>query len=167
MKTNRIKSAFLATAFAVTIAAAPSLRADLALLDQFSPGIGQLVSVGFDPSDESVWIYGNFDADLRQYSTTGEFLSSISRPGESANDVDLEFAPEALILAGTPVPKDTLLFINGETDMAEIYAVDKTTGDVLATLVTAFGTDHVVGGTFIPVATLFPGPGSRARRRGR
>ncbi len=155
MKTNRIKSAFLATAFAVTIAAAPSLRADLALLDQFSPGIGQLVSVGFDPSDESVWIYGNFDADLRQYSTTGEFLSSIPRPGESANDVDLEFAPEALILAGTPVPKDTLLFINGETDMAEIYAVDKTTGDVLATLVTAFGTDHVVGGTYHPGRDTF------------
>ena len=155
MKTNRIDSALFATVFALTIAAAPSLRADLALLNQFSPGLGQLVSVGFDPSDETVWIYGNFDADLRQYSATGEFLSSIPRPGESANDVDLEFAPEVLNLAGTSLPKDTLLFIDGETDVAEIYAVDKTTGDVLATLVTAFGTDHVVGGAYHPERDTF------------
>lgn len=155
MKTNQNKLAVIAIAFALVTFTALSLRADLALLDQFSPGLGQLVSVGFDPSNESVWIYGNFDADLNQYSTTGEFLSSIPRPGESANDVDLEFAPEALTLAGSSVPKDTLLFIDGETDMAEIHAVDKTTGDVLATLVTAFGTDHVVGGAYHPGRDTF------------
>ncbi|MDQ3115255.1 MAG: hypothetical protein M3Q86_01365 [Verrucomicrobiota bacterium] len=155
MKTRHLKFTLIATALAVAGFAAKPASADLALLDQFSPGIGQLVSIGVDPSDESVWIYGSFDADLRSYSNTGEFLTSITRPGGSANDVDIEFAPEALTLGATAIPKDTLLFIDGETSVAEIYAVNKETGAVLATLVTAFGASHVVGGAYHPDRDTF------------
>jgi hypothetical protein len=41
-----------------------------------------------------------------------------------------------------------MLFINGESGVAEVYAVDTATGSVLATLVTAFGNSHVVGGGY-------------------
>ncbi len=41
-----------------------------------------------------------------------------------------------------------MLFVNGEIDNAEIYAVDKTNGDILATLQTSFGSSHVVGGAY-------------------
>lgn len=140
---------------ALTLGIAPPVWADLALLDQFNPGIGELDSIGFDPSDESLWVYGKFDSNLNSYSTTGEFLTSITRPGESTNDVDIEFAPESLTLGTTLIPENTLLLINGETDTAEIYAVDKGTGAVLATLATSFGTDHVVGGAYHPGRDTF------------
>lgn len=44
------------------------------------------------------------------------------------------------------MPDGTLLFINGESGAADIYAIDKSSGAVLATLTTAFGASHVVGG---------------------
>jgi len=89
-----------------------------------------------------------FFPDVRQYTTAGVFVSSVPRPGEGANDFDLDVAPVALTLGGTPVPAGTLLVINGETGPAEIYAVDKGTGAVLAALSTAFGASHVVGGGY-------------------
>jgi hypothetical protein len=98
------------------------------------------------------------------------YLSSVPRPGESANDVDVEIALVPLTLGDTPVPAGTILFINGETEVAEIYAVDGSTGDVLETLVTSFGASHVVGGAFHPSRGTFfliqdrvPGPLDRNR----
>jgi len=129
-------------------AVAPPASAGLGLLGQFHPGVGSLVSAAFDQANGTVWVHGTFAADVRQYTLAGAFVSSVPRPGESADDIDLEIAPEALLLAGTPVPAGTLLVINGESGAADIYAVDKGTGAVLATLHTAFGTSHVVGGAY-------------------
>lgn len=42
------------------------------------------------------------------------------------------------------------MLINGEQGTADIYAVDKTTGVVLASLTTSFGVGHVVGGAYHP-----------------
>jgi hypothetical protein len=120
------------------------------VIDQFNPALGQLVSAAFDSTTGNVWIYGASAADVRSYTATGSFLSLVTRPGESANDVDIEFAPVALTLGNTPIPAGTLLFINGETGPAEIYAVDKTSGTILATLNTSFGASHVVGGAYHP-----------------
>jgi hypothetical protein len=39
-----------------------------------------------------------------------------------------------------------VLFVNGETGPAEVYALDPATGGTLATLNAAFGSNHVVGG---------------------
>jgi Ca2+-binding RTX toxin-like protein len=135
---------------AAILAAARPVQADLVGLGFFNPGLGPLVGTAFDPATDSVWVYGDFDADLRRYSRTGTFLSSIPRPGEAANDADLTVAPVAFTLGTTPVPAGTLVFINGETGTAEIYAVDKDTGAVLATLSTAFGVNHVIGGSYHP-----------------
>ncbi len=103
--------------FVITLALASSAAqpasAELTLIDQFSPGLGELVSCGFDQKAGHVWVYGSFAADLRSYSATGTFLASIGRPGEAANDVDIEFAPEPMTLGSTSIPEGTLLFIDG------------------------------------------------------
>ncbi len=124
-------------------------RADLSLLDSFNPSQAGLVcGVAYDPGAGGVWVYPCFGADIQRYSPTGTYLGAVARPGESANDVDLEIAPTGLQLGATQVPQGALLFINGETGVAEIYALDATTGAVLGSLVTAFGNSHVVGGAY-------------------
>ena len=57
------------------------------------------------------------------FSDTGNLLNSIPRPGESADDVDVEIAPETLTVGSTIVPKGQLLFINGETNTADRKSV--------------------------------------------
>ena len=136
-------------------------RADLVLLGQFTPRVGQfrlglLVSLGFDSSTDGVWVYRQFDSTLRRYTRSGTFVSSINRPGESTDDADITFAPETFTLGKTPVPAGSLLFVNGEKGTADIYAVNKSTGAVIARLVTAFGANHVVGVAYHAVRnTLF------------
>jgi len=128
---------------------ATPVPAQVTALSQFSP-TGTIIGIAFDPLTDSVWIVRSFGADLRRYSRAGVFLSSVPRPGESANDADLEVAPVGLTLGSTTIPAGTLLFINGESNAAEIYAVDPTSGALLATLPTAFGLSHVVGGAYHP-----------------
>jgi hypothetical protein len=126
------------------------------LVDQFDPGLGQLVAAGYDYATALVWIYPANGAVLSSYTRAGVFVASIPRPGEAANGFDLDVAVEALTLNGTLVPAGTLLVINGETGPAEVYAVDKTNGTVLASLTTAFGNNHVVGGAWhVQRDTLF------------
>ncbi len=134
----------------------PRIFADLTVIDEFDPSMAAgLCSVAFDHTTGNVWIYGCSTADVQSYATDGTFLSSVARPGESANDVDIDIAPEALTLGVTPIPAGTLLFINGESGVAEIYAVDKDTGMVLASLTTEFGASHVVGGAYHPQRDTF------------
>ncbi len=122
--------------------------AALTLTGQFSPGLGTLIGAGFDAPQDRVWLYSDSDSVIRSFSRSGVPISTVPRPGSPSNDGDIEFAPEALTLAGTAIPAGTLFFIDGESGTAEIYAVDKTTGAVLATLPTAFGASHVVGGAY-------------------
>ena len=121
---------------------------DLVVLKQFNPGLGTLVGLSYDPGQKRVWAYGDFDAGLQSFAISGKAKLSLPRPGEAANDADLEIAPEALTLGTTPVPAGSLLFINGESGVAEIYALDPSTGATLATLTTGFGVSHVVGGAY-------------------
>jgi hypothetical protein len=137
------------------VTASSSVTADVVMLDQFAPGVGQLVSCGFDPAAERVWVYDSFGTVISSYDTSGAFVSSIPRPGESANDVDIEFAHEGFTLGATAVPAGALIFINGESGVADLYAVDTTTGAVLATLTTSFGVSHVVGGAYHPGRDTF------------
>jgi hypothetical protein len=139
----------------VLVVCGSTARADLTLLGQFDPGLGEIVGGAFDPLSSTVWVHASSSAQLRQYTLAGSFVSAVPRPGESADDCDLEVAPEALVLNGTAVPAGTLLAINGESGVAEIYAVDGTTGAVLATLATSFGASHVVGGGYHPGRDTF------------
>jgi len=128
---------------------AATARAQLTHVGQFASGIG-LVGCAHDPATGNVWVYPSFGADIRKFSAAGVALGTIPRPGGSANDADLEFVPVAFSLSGTPIPAGSLLYIDGESGVAEIYALDATTGAVLASLTTAFGVSHVVGGAYHP-----------------
>ncbi len=140
--------------FSVLGSGAP--RAELTVASTFNPsGAAGLCGLGFDPVLGGVWVFGCSAATVQRYGPTGVFASEVARPGESANDVDVELAPEALTLNATALPIGSLLFINGETGPAEIYAVDKTSAAVLATLPSAFGVSHVVGGAYHPGRNTF------------
>jgi hypothetical protein len=131
-------------------------RAQLTLLGQFNPSAeGDLCGLGYDQTDGNVWVYGCSSTVVSRYSSAGVFQSSVPRPGESANDVDVEFASSAFGLNAALVPKGTLVFVNGESGTADLYAVDKTSGAVVATLATSFGASHVVGGAYHPILGQF------------
>jgi hypothetical protein len=126
------------------------------LLNSFNPtGVTTLCGIGYDPDSSHVWIYGCNAGNIQCFSTTGVLLNSFTAPGGAANDVDIEIAPELLTINNTTVPKGQLLFINGDVDAAEIYAVDNATGLVIDTLSSVFGTDHVVGGAYHPTRNTF------------
>jgi len=149
----RVRFALGAGVLGVMVCASGA-RAQFELLLQFDPGPA-LVGLGYSAATDTVWVYESSGALLKQYSREGVFLGSIARPGEVADDADVEFSPVDLTLGETQVTAGTILFINGESGTADIYAVDPATGTVLATLVTAFGARHVVGGTYHPSRGTF------------
>lgn len=155
MHTYRIKS-FMAVVLTLAVVISWSLpaSAQIVTLDSFNPTeVGSLCGIGFDAG--VIWVHDCSGASIHSYATDGTFLASIPRQGESANDVDLDIAPETLTLGTTTVPAGAVLFINGESGPAEIYALDKDTGDLIATLETSFGVSHVVGGAYHPLRDTF------------
>ncbi len=126
------------------------------LLSSFNPsGTTTLCGIGFDPDSSDVWTYGCSDATIQRYSTGGTLLGSVNAAGGSANDVDVEVAPEDLTLNTGNISKGQLLFVNGESGVAEIYAYSKTTGLVTDTLISTFGNSHVVGGAYHELRNTF------------
>ena len=149
---------FLSLAFLplILILAAPMARAQLTVVDSFNPSqAGGLCSLAYDFRAGTIWVYDCSVNDFQEYAEDGSFLRSLPRPGESANDVDIDVAPEELTLAGTLIPRGTPLFVNGESGTADIYAVDPTDGSVIASLVTDFGNSHVVGAAYHPIRNTF------------
>lgn len=115
-----------------------------------SGGIG----LAFDRATNTLWTYGS--RTFRQYDRDGNLLLTLQpESGESADDADLDFADADLSLGGTDIQAGTLLFTNGETDTAEVYAIG-VDGTILATLNTRFGNSHVVGSAYsVPRGTFF------------
>lgn len=105
-------------------------------------GLGSLCGVAFDATDNEVLVYPCSSAQIYRRAPDGTALGMIARPGEAANDVDIDVASVAFTLGTTTVPAGTLLFGNGETDVVEIYAPELAT---TAALTTQFGASHVVG----------------------
>lgn len=135
-------------ALAVVLPPAQALAA-LSTLSQFDPSqTAGLCGVATNDASGDVWAYACFGTGIDRYSSAGTYIGTVPRPGESANDVDVEVAPVAITLGDAALPAGTLLFINGETGFAEIHAIDPGTGAVLKTLVTVFGVSHVVGGAY-------------------
>lgn len=156
MKNVMHRILFYLLVFSIIIIWNREVSSQIIVLNSFDPTeTGSLCGVGFDWETGNVWIYGCSDDSLYAYSAIGNLIASVPRPGEAANDADIAFAPEDLMLGDTSVPYGTLLFINGETDTAEIYAIDKNTGTVIDTLNSSFGNSHVVGGAFHPIRNTF------------
>ena len=116
-------------------------------ISEFATGRGTLVGLGFDDPLRVVWVYDG--QMLYSFTREGTVLDTVAAPGERADDVDLDIPSESLTLARVALPAGTLLFINGESGPAEVYALDAM-GNVLATLNTEFGASHVVGGAWHP-----------------
>ena len=111
----------------------------------FAGGVGSLCGIGYDPVDDQVWVYPCSSDTFHGFSPAGAPVGTLARPGEAANDADLDFAPAALTLGTSAVTASALLFTNGEIDVAEIYLPETT---ATAALVSAFGASHVVGASY-------------------
>jgi len=145
----------LATACTVLTLSAAAACGQLTVVSQFPSGGGH-VGMGYSAQSDLVWVYDSSGSLLRSYSTAGVAGVTLPRPGASANDADIEVAPVDFMLNNVNVPAGSLLYIDGETGVAEVYAVNPTTGAVIATLVTQYGSSHVVGGGYHPGrGTLF------------
>jgi hypothetical protein len=144
------------TILILTIFTLPS-SAQLTHLASFDPAsTGILCGIGYDNVTSKVWIYGCTESSFYGIDTTGLQTDAAPVPGGSANDVDIEIAPQQIIFFHQVViPQGTVLFVNGETGPAEIYAMDPVSYTVIDTLHTEFGNDHIVGGSYHPTRNSF------------
>ena len=126
----------------------------LSIMSQFSAGSGA-VGIGYDSVTGELSVYRAFGASILRYDSSGASLGSYAVPGGTANDFDLDGVPVAFMLNGVLVPAGSMLVFNGESGVVEIYAVNPATGAVIASLTTAFGASHVVGGSYNPVTGTF------------
>lgn len=138
-----------------TAAPAPEWSLQLSVIDVFAPGFGVFHGVGYDRVTQRVWVASSFDDFLLAYDRLGASLGSITQPGEVSNDGDVDFSPTAVNMAGQTFGAGTMLYINGESGPAEIYAVNPADGQVLATLFTTVGNGSVVGGAYHPQRGTF------------
>jgi hypothetical protein len=113
----------------------------------FVAGTG-LCGIAFDHTTSTLLAYPCSGTDVLRFTTDGSPLSPIPRPGESANDVDVDVAPVAFNLGSTAVAEGTPLFINGESGAAEIYALGVAADGGAPAFITEFGASHVVGGGY-------------------
>lgn len=132
------------------------LYAQLSILTQFNPSnTGSTCGIAYNAPDGEIMVIGCSASVIDRYAEDGTFLSSADVIGEGANDVDIDMSPVDLVMNGTFVAQGQLLLVNGETGVAEIYAIDEVTNQVIDTLVPAFGNSHVVGGSYHPQRGTF------------
>lgn len=128
------------------LAASGAASAQLSLLGQFNvPAPTSLDAVGYNPGSNLIYVHDEFGT-IRRFDPSGTLVGSFAAP-TSTNDLDLDFAPVAFNLGGTTVPAGSLLFTGGEST-ATIYALDPSTGAMLASRATSVTTGGVVGGSF-------------------
>lgn len=140
---------------ATVVDAAPPDAREVTLTSpgQFAPGLGGLCGLGFDVADEQVWLYPCNGADVHIADTAGAAVTAVTRPGESADDVDVDTATAAFTLGETAVAEGDMLFFNGEAGPVDVYVLG---GAAAPALTMVFGDSHVVGGSFHPGrGTLF------------
>ncbi len=133
-----------------------SASAQLTILTQFDPSnTGGTCGIAYNSPDGEIMVIGCSASVIDRYTEDGTFISSTDVVGEAANDVDIDMSPVDLTLNGTFVAQGQLLLVNGENGVAEIYAIDEATNEVIDTLVPGFGNSHVVGGSYHPQRGTF------------
>lgn len=123
-------------------------NAQLAIKSQFNANLGSLVGLAADEANDRIWAYSSFGTSIASFTRLGAAVNSVPTPGETSNDADVDITRVPFSLNNINVPSGSVLFFNGENGPAEVYAVHRTTGQVIATLQTAFGASHVVGGAY-------------------
>lgn len=135
---------------------APLAHAQLSILTQFNPSnTGGTCGIAYNAPAGEIMVIGCSASVIDRYAEDGTFISSADVVGEGANDVDIDMTPADLAMNGTFIAQGQLLLVNGESGVAEIYAIDEVTNEVIDTLATGFGVSHVVGGSYHPQRGTF------------
>lgn len=143
-------------AIAFQLLAMSPMYAQLSILTQFDPtNTGGTCGIAYNSPDGEIMVIGCSAGTIDRYAEDGSFISSATMVGEAANDVDIDMSPVDLVMNGTFVAQGQLLLINGETSVADIYAIDEATNEVIDTLIAGFGDSHVVGGSYHPQRGTF------------
>jgi DNA-binding beta-propeller fold protein YncE len=144
------------TVSAALLSIAAASFGQLNILTQFDPSnTGGTCGIAYNAPDGEIMVIGCSASVIDRYAEDGTFLSSADVVGEGANDVDIDMSPADLVMNGTFVAQGQLLLVNGESGVAEIYAIDEVTNEVIDTLPTGFGASHVVGGSYHPQRGTF------------
>jgi len=130
-----------------TLFTLPAFAIPLTQSTSFASG-GSQCGIGYDSAADTIWLYTCFGSEIVAYDTSGNQLNSLPSQGGPANDVDIDIADTAFEIAGRLMPPGTILFMNGELGSVEVYAINPQNGAVLIELDTAFGLNHVVGGSY-------------------
>ena len=104
--------------------------------------------LAYADATSTIWVFPCSSPMAHAFTTAGVAMGTLPLQGEAADDGDLDVAPRAFMLGTTAVPAGSLLFTNGESGTAEIYAYDPATKMPLGMLATMFGDNHVVGASF-------------------
>jgi Ca2+-binding RTX toxin-like protein len=149
MKAGRLLRICLAAvmlAAGAVVAGSGPAAAKPTILSSFDTGLGPLVSVGLDPVSGNLFVYGEHDADIVEFTQSGTEVSPripFPRPGATSNDFDLDFASEPLTIANTSVPANSLLAVNGDESPEMLYALNKDDGSSVASRTMYSGADPV------------------------
>ena len=151
-----MNSRYALLAAPLLFAAALPLSAQLTILSQFDPSnTGGTCGIAYNSPAGEIMVIGCSASTIDRYAEDGTFISSATMVGGSANDVDIDMSPSDLTMNGTFVAQGQLLLVNGESGVAEIYAIDEATNAVIDTLAAGFGSSHVVGGSYHPQRGTF------------
>ena len=98
-----------------------------------NPGLGDLRDLSF--ASGNLWV-ARQAGELRKIDpATGQTLVTFNLPpGGASSGIGLQIAPAALTLANIPVPAGSLLVSNWNGNPDQIFAVNPTTGVVIAAL---------------------------------
>ena len=116
------------------------------VIDSFSAG-GQQIAVAIDPTSGYLFSYNSFNTVINEITQGGAFVSSIPRPGVSANDFGLDFIPEPVNVGDTTVAPNTLLAFDGDNFPDAVFAINNATGVVISSQILPIDA-NLVGGTY-------------------
>lgn len=127
------------------------------LISSFAPNQGLLVAIAFDPVLGNVFVYNDFATVIHRYLPNGTIVANTAFTGTPSNDIDLDFAPEAINIRGTNIAANSLLVANGETLPNTISGINKITGAEIGPSATnrALPTTNLVGGAYHATRNTF------------
>jgi outer membrane protein assembly factor BamB len=111
-------------------------------------GVQPLYDVAAIPASTDIFVATGTQI-LRVNGATGQTISTFNLPGGPSAKVGLQVLPGPLTLAGIAVPASSLLVTNGGVGVHEVFALDPSSGSILASLSLGSALDQIAG-TFDP-----------------
>jgi hypothetical protein len=109
-----------------------------------NPNLSTLYDVAFDGATGNLLVATNTQI-LRIDATSGQTLATFSLPGGSSGNTGLQVLPAGMTLAGVSIPSGSLLVTNGGASFDKIFALNPSSGAILATLDLGQNIDPVAG----------------------